>query len=289
MLEDEQIKKRYEGIIYRIVNSMKKSIKDYPAQMALIIPLSLGAISGIFGFMLYLKTKGYCRYFNIREEFIYFNIKFSLYELVRNVGITLLIWCYCIVAIRILFAKKLYFFKIVFWIFFPGILALGYASIANKWLYRVVLFGLMYIIVWTLMFMMGDWIVSPLHEDIRDRKKSKIWEKFTIKPIASENLKDKDYKVIGVAIIIVALIVYPLICEQRAYDNAKGLKQFDIVKIEESDYAVIVVNEEKSVALKVEERGDGQLIIDTNDWRVISIKNMQIVRKKYHNVIKIEG
>lgn len=282
-------------------------IKNNTPQIALLTPFVIALISSVGNFFIYLYKKGYYDYFNLDNNFIVFNRPTIIYELI-TAGITSLIyWVYSIFSLRMFYKRNL-FMKVVCFFIIPFSISFIFVCYSSKQvlfnntvtLVAVIIMCTLFIFLqWPLIYIFGKGMAGAINDDVLEQYNKEKLEKKNLKMQKKEKnkkatnskknnkFKQTEKEIFATIIMLGAILLYIFGTHYFGYYYAKNEKQFDIVKIENSNYAVIATDGNQFILEFCDVSKDNKSVaIDTNTYMKVDCKNLTLHRYNFESVLR---
>ncbi len=297
---------------------VSRFIKNNTPQIALVIPFAIALASGVGNFIIFLTKKGYCYYFNLNYSFTNFDNTLFIYKVIFVSVLSMLYWLYSVFFVRILYKRKNLLKKLVCFFVIPFAINFFYCCLSTKMMpfYDVKYFAnviiacaLCIFIHWTYAYFMGRFLSGGLNNDVIEEYKNERLRKKKLEILKKENgkeknnkgnikeandeyskqnIKDKQIEKIYSALLLMVLILITFGgIFYIGFSLAKMEKQFDVVKIENSEYAVIATDGNQFILELCDISKDKKtLVIDKNTYMKVDCKNLIIHRYNFETVVK---
>lgn len=262
-----------------IVKRCYHFIKDNTAQIALVIPIVAALFVWIINYYFYTSDLGYYGYFGIDSELMLPFDKFSIYQNIVSFALLVLYWAYALFTVRMFKIKRNFLCKFILLILIPLFISCV-LSFNNKIdLSFVIAIILWMLLQWVMIFAFGYCFNISFVYDMQNKGKKKR--------VVKRMWGHKEYRLFAVILLIICciMIFYNRYSIGRA--SASKKRRFGIVRIEETDYAVIDANENKMI-LQQCEQNEKNLIIDADTYLCLP-NNAVIVNYKTFDDVKLLG
>ena len=288
--------------------SISRFIKNNTPQIALLTPFIIAVVSGVGNFYIYTYRKGYYDYFSLGNSFIVFDRTTIIYKLITVSIASLIYWIYSIFSVRMFYKRKNLLLKMVCFFIIPFLLNFIFVWFSSKKLlfsdvsYFIATIIISFVFIffhWSLIYVMGHFMSGKINNDVIEQYNKENLEKKNVKMQNKENNKkatnikknnkfrQKDKGIFAIIIFLGAIVVYIFIIWYSGYFKAKSEKQFDTVKIKNSNYAVIATDGNQFILELCDISKDKKsLIIDTNTYMKVDCKDLIIQRYNFESVLK---
>lgn len=185
-----------------IMHKCYQVIKENTAQVAIIIPIAAAICAVASDYYVYLINWGYYKYFNINERLMLPYNKRNLFQYISQLVIFGIYWAFSIIAVRIFSLKGNYIKKIIFLIVIPLIISVNMAYDGEFNLILVIVSIILLPFHWIMIFSLGYCMQVSLHQEILSKSNRKEQKKKTQKKKVGKKWGDKEYRVLGIALIL---------------------------------------------------------------------------------------
>jgi len=244
-------------------------IKENTAQIAIILPIVVAIYGAVYDYYFYIVTCGYYKYFRIDDNLMLPCNRINLYQNIRQLALIGAYWGFSMFAVRMLKLKRNYLWKCLSWILIPLLLNSVIAYVWNLNVPLIVVSVMLLPAQWGMLFALGYCMVVPFHQETLSKPKRTNRKKKMI-----ECWGDKEYKLLGILLILVACIMIFWQGYFTSYTTASEKRRFGIVEIDEEQYVVIDANGDKMILQKCE---INQNVLKINYNTYLCVNNEMII------------
>ena len=258
------------------INKVLEFFKTYTAQIALITPIIGLVFNSIMNTYLYIMDYGFYKYYNIDKENIIITGTYNIYYCIIMGIMVIFYFCYSTLAVRRSIKEKKIVTIFLWWLIFPFIINIVISIVIfNELDVYVLVSGLVLLpFQWILIFSIGYCYEWPIHRDIVPLKIKKEKRKKNL----SKRWGEKDYKILGLLLIMLSLIFGGILAYKMNFKKAEKKRIYGIVNIEHNEYALIRSSDDKIILQECKKEKE-KLTIYTDTY--LSLKKEGILVKYY--------
>lgn len=264
------------------IEFIKRYIKDNTAQIAIMIPILASLCTTVSNYYFYLANLGYYGYFHIDSRLMLPYNKINIYQSIGPAVLFMVYWGYTIFTVRMIRLEKNYIWKIIT-VIIPLLVSFVLTFNGKIDLFFIIRFLILTVIQVVFIYAFGFCLVFPYHEITKlDKKQQSDEEK---KPEKKKEWGDKEYKLLGVIIILIGVIYLFYQAYVSDYQRAEEQTKFGIVQIDGDEYALIDANEDKLILQRCETDNDS-IKIYVNTYLCLE-NDVAIQFEEFRNVQRI--